>query len=230
MGNNPSNLNRTSYYSVEYLNGTGIGGERQLGSVGNLNSKSRNDLVNDAIISGQTFDVGFGGGEYLEENESDDEELDNETSKTLDSSDYLMDNITVNTSINNKTDLQNDEIEDYETLDFYESKEVEEKLKMKSSKSIINDEEEEEEEAGFFDRDLNFSSDGINNVGQRLKSYVKPENRVLPCELPSKPLRETNLLKIDGFKRTWRNKPTTTLRKKSNSILIGNDVFNLDSQ
>lgn len=39
---------------------------------------------------------------------------------------------------------------------------------------------------------------------QRSKSYVKPENRVLPTEWPSKPLKQTHLLKTEGMKRTWR--------------------------
>ena len=39
---------------------------------------------------------------------------------------------------------------------------------------------------------------------QRSRSFAKPENRVLPLEKPTKPLRPTNLLKSDGFKKTWR--------------------------
>ena len=41
---------------------------------------------------------------------------------------------------------------------------------------------------------------------QRSKSYVKPENKVLPGEMPTKPLRKTNYLQTDGHKRTWRHK------------------------
>ena len=40
---------------------------------------------------------------------------------------------------------------------------------------------------------------------QRSKSFVRPENRVLPSEWPTKPLKQTNLLKTEGMKRTWRN-------------------------
>ncbi len=40
---------------------------------------------------------------------------------------------------------------------------------------------------------------------QRSKSYVRPENKVLPAEFPSRPLKQTNLLKTEGHKRTWRN-------------------------
>lgn len=39
---------------------------------------------------------------------------------------------------------------------------------------------------------------------QRSKSYVRPENKVLPIEFPQRPLRQTNLLKTVGAKRTWR--------------------------
>lgn len=39
---------------------------------------------------------------------------------------------------------------------------------------------------------------------QRSKSYVRPENKVLPIEFPKRPLRQTNLLKTEGAKRTWR--------------------------
>jgi hypothetical protein len=41
---------------------------------------------------------------------------------------------------------------------------------------------------------------------QRSKSYVRPENKVLPGEMPTKPLRKTNYLQTDGHKRTWRHK------------------------
>jgi hypothetical protein len=40
----------------------------------------------------------------------------------------------------------------------------------------------------------------------RSKSYVRPENKVLPGEIPTKPLRKTNFLQTDGYKRTWRHK------------------------
>ena len=41
---------------------------------------------------------------------------------------------------------------------------------------------------------------------QRSKSYVRPENKVLPGDMPTKPLRKTNYLQTEGHKRTWRQK------------------------
>lgn len=53
---------------------------------------------------------------------------------------------------------------------------------------------------------------------QRSKSYVRPENKVLPIEFPQRPLRQTNLLKTDGAKRTWRAAPN---HNRAASILVG---------
>lgn len=54
----------------------------------------------------------------------------------------------------------------------------------------------------------------------RSKSFVKPENRVLPPLFEKKLLRKTNLLKTDGSRKTWRN---NSKLKKSNSTFLSSD-------
>lgn len=49
---------------------------------------------------------------------------------------------------------------------------------------------------------------------QRNKSYVRPENKVLPRELPTKALRQTNLLANEGYKKTWRNQQPHNKKKQ----------------
>ncbi|CAF0810218.1 unnamed protein product [Brachionus calyciflorus] len=64
--------------------------------------------------------------------------------------------------------------------------------------------------------DENFSHSGV----ERTKSFAKPENRVLPPLFKKKQLRQTNLLKTDGSKKTWRN---SSKLKKSNSTILESD-------
>lgn len=47
---------------------------------------------------------------------------------------------------------------------------------------------------------------------KRSKSYVKSENKVLPSNFITKPLKETNLLMTVGLNRTWRNNNKTSIR------------------
>jgi hypothetical protein len=60
---------------------------------------------------------------------------------------------------------------------------------------------------------------------QRSKSYVKPENKVLPIEFPQRALRQTNLLKTEGMKRTWRNHNKTT---SNSTIMIAGSRLDLN--
>jgi hypothetical protein len=272
MGNNhPSNLNRTSYYSVEYLNGNNNNNINNISNNNlNINQTTNNDrYLNESVDSeenemNQIEEVNINNqNEYglssdqqnttIDEEEEEEDQIDDDDDDDDDdknsSNDYVIEDedtnksgtttTTANTSTNtnsNSNNYQEDEYEEensntnnntnssgyYESLDFYESKPLQ--------KAKIEQEDGEDE-----DEDLTCVTNNISNQNQKMKSYARPENRVLPNELPSKPLRETNLLKMDGFKRTWRNNnkqpnqsKTTTLRKKSNSILIGSNLLNLD--
>lgn len=54
----------------------------------------------------------------------------------------------------------------------------------------------------------------------RSKSFVKPENRVLPPLFQKKQLRKTNLLQTDGSRKTWRS---SSKLKKSNSTFLSSE-------
>ena len=71
---------------------------------------------------------------------------------------------------------------------------------------------------------------------QRSKSYVRSENKVLPSNFTTKPLKETHLLRTVGMNRTWRNHNRTSIynpavfdqmKQKTNSI---NDLRYLNGE
>lgn len=76
-----------------------------------------------------------------------------------------------------------------------------------------------EQELNRIVKNEDFNSDKKSNLS-RSKSFVKPENRVLPPLFEKKQLRKTNLLKTDGSRKTWRN---NSKLKKSNSTVLASD-------
>ena len=211
MGNASGNLNqRPSYYSVEYLNGS-IG-------VGSANENTTNY---DYSTGGYIHDFNHTG------SSNDLENYNTRETRKINSS-LRMKNYSLNCldKLDNFEKLDqsdaksiNDE-PSYETLNYYMDTNEKKYTTHRSNSELLTTANSTHIRTG-----MNAAKNATNMLGlvrnggvfvQRSKSYVRPENRVLPRELPTKPLRQTNLLKTDGYKRTWRNKATV---KKNNSTL-----------
>ena len=210
MGNASGNLNqRPSYYSVEYLNGS-IG-------VGSANENMTN------------YDYSTGGYAHDFNHTGSSNDLENYNTKEIRkvNSSLRMKNYSLNCldTLENFEKLDqadakstNDE-PSYETLNYYMDTNEKKYTTHRSNSELLTTANSNQIRTGMNAKNAPNMLGLVRNGGvfvQRSKSYVRPENRVLPRELPTKPLRQTNLLKTDGYKRTWRNKATV---KKNNSTL-----------
>jgi hypothetical protein len=80
----------------------------------------------------------------------------------------------------------------------------------------------------FSSNPMGISKSTKNGTVQRSKSYVRPENYVLPSEIPRKPLKQTNLLQMEDLKKTWRKSNSINDNTENNIFLKPNLINNKD--
>lgn len=263
MGNHNSNVNnKQTYYSVEYLNG-----EFGIGLGGNSNEQiyytKKSFLDNSSIIDDKdAYDHSNYEDNYSENKSNsnrDDRNLIYSSSSCSDSSrkkktekrrmhkeneneDEIKKTYFKTSKKNNShntTPTKNSDLNNYEMISNYRNvnRSVDNLnnnlFKEASFKMTINDEK----------HDLNSTHNmlGLLRNGavlvQRSKSYVRPENKVLPIEFPTRPLRQTNMLKTEGMKRTWRNNNKnvclstlkSNIKKNNSTIIIAGNKFNFNN-
>jgi hypothetical protein len=225
MGNSDSALNhKASYYSVEYL-------EKSRDEYEDDQATCKGLDLEDEIYSNRHFEnVSENEDDFSYNTSKEINKFLTENSRKIESRfDELsmeLNQLTASKGISLAGELRNisnqchhsDTLDssDYDFLDNYESKSLDGFLtessaspvdKSAKSCSNLNNLTNVSSIASNLN-DLNTTNDENYNhkaLVQRSKSYVRPENRVLPNELPTKPLRPTNMLKFDGFKQTWRN-------------------------